>query len=199
MRNRIGARLSLAVVLLVNAEVSVLASYKVVLKDGSVVEAMSKPVSMDRQYIIRTTDNKTYTLPLSQVNLDATEAANQPLQNKPPISSVQPAATAPHVQSAQGSSLTNKDVADMHKLGFSSEVIVAKIKSSTCRFDTSLPALQELKASGLPDSVVLMIVQSGSSPAPSPSPSQVGSELVIETRLSKNAPTSPLVIMTEPL
>ena len=70
--------LCLVIAAIFNTQLSALASYKVILKDGTVVEAMSKPVSMDDQYIIRTTDNKTYSIHLYQVNLAATEGANQP-------------------------------------------------------------------------------------------------------------------------
>ncbi len=57
------------------------------------------------------------------------------------------------------SALTNKDVLDMLKLGIASEIIVAKIKSSACNFDTSPSALGELKTAGAADSVILAMVQ----------------------------------------
>lgn len=55
--------------------------------------------------------------------------------------------------------LTNKDVLDMNKIGLPPEVLVAKIKSSPCNFDTSPQRLQQLKLSGLPDLVILAMVQ----------------------------------------
>ena len=177
----LGARLGLAIALLVNAEVLALASYKVVLKDGTVVEAMSKPVSMDSQYIIRTIDNKTYAVPRSQVNLEATEATNQPASQSSPsqfagVPQQQPV-TANHqqvplsVQAVLPSShhLSNKDVMDMHGIGLGPDLILAKMKSSACKFDTSVAALKALKASGVPDSVILAMVQ----PSPVPQPTQL--------------------------
>jgi hypothetical protein len=49
----------------------------------------------------------------------------------------------------------------MVKIGLSEGVILAKIKSSTCEFDTSPKALQELKASGVSDAIILEMVQTG--------------------------------------
>jgi hypothetical protein len=54
--------------------------------------------------------------------------------------------------------LTNKDILDMYKIGLPPEVLVAKIKSSQCNFDTSPQQLQQLKSNGLSDSVILAMV-----------------------------------------
>jgi hypothetical protein len=59
--------------------------------------------------------------------------------------------------------LTNKDVLEMMKSGLSAEIIIAKIKTSPAEFDTSTTALQELKAAGLPDTVILAMVQASAS------------------------------------
>lgn len=55
--------------------------------------------------------------------------------------------------------LNNNDVVGMVKAGIGAEVIVAKIKSSSCAFDTSPAALKQLKGDGVPDNVVLAMVQ----------------------------------------
>jgi hypothetical protein len=55
--------------------------------------------------------------------------------------------------------LTNKDVVELLKMGLSSDVIVAKIKNSSSNFDTSLAALQELKAANVPEPIILAMVQ----------------------------------------
>lgn len=57
--------------------------------------------------------------------------------------------------------IRNKDVMDLLKSGLSAEIIVAKIKTSKTNFDTSTSALQELKAGGVPDSIVLAMIQAG--------------------------------------
>jgi len=59
---------------------------------------------------------------------------------------------------AEGS-LTNNDVVGMVKAGIGADIIVAKIKTATCSFDTSAAALKEVKDAGVPDSVVLAMVQ----------------------------------------
>ena len=65
--------------------------------------------------------------------------------------------------------LTNKDVSELLNAGLSSEVVIAKIKSSPCSFETSPEQLKELKAANVPDGVILAMVQCSSSPAPPPS------------------------------
>lgn len=69
--------------------------------------------------------------------------------------------TVATVQETQTSAtpLSNQDILEMLKSGISTEVIVAKIKSSTTKFDTSPEALQELKKANVPDAVVLAMVQ----------------------------------------
>lgn len=57
------------------------------------------------------------------------------------------------------SALTNQDVIDLVKAGFSSDIVLAKIRSSACNFDTSLAAMKSLKNANVPDSVVLAMVQ----------------------------------------
>ena len=47
----------------------------------------------------------------------------------------------------------------MLSAGVSQEIVVAKIAVSACEFDTSLTALKALKASNVPDAVVLAMVQ----------------------------------------
>ena len=61
--------------------------------------------------------------------------------------------------------LTNQDVVDMVKAGLAPAVVVAKIKGSANGFDTSPAALQELKAAGIPDEIMLVMVQAAA-PAP---------------------------------
>jgi hypothetical protein len=71
---------------------------------------------------------------------------------------------APARSAAQGSkdTLTNQDVVDLVKTGLSDDIIVAKVKSSPGKFDTSTAALKDLKAAGVSDAVILAIVQAPS-------------------------------------
>jgi hypothetical protein len=55
--------------------------------------------------------------------------------------------------------LTNKDIVNLVSMQISPEIIVAKIRASACSFDTSTSALQELKKAGVPDSVILAMVE----------------------------------------
>lgn len=68
--------------------------------------------------------------------------------------------TTPQSQiSTKAQPLTNKDVEDMLDGGLGADVVVAKIKSSPCNFDTSPEALKELKTKNVPDPVILAMVQ----------------------------------------
>jgi hypothetical protein len=58
--------------------------------------------------------------------------------------------------------LTNGDVLEMYKAGVPADVIVAKIKHSQTRFDTSPKALIGLKAARLPTSVLMAMVDATS-------------------------------------
>jgi hypothetical protein len=58
--------------------------------------------------------------------------------------------------------LSNKDVLDMVKAGLAPEIIVAKIKSSPGKFDTSSATLAELKTANVPDTVIMAMVNNGS-------------------------------------
>src|SRR5262249_49855168 len=60
--------------------------------------------------------------------------------------------------------LTNSDVLDLVKANISADVIVAKIKSSDCRFETSPATLKNLKDAGVPDNVVLAMIEAPSAP-----------------------------------
>jgi hypothetical protein len=55
--------------------------------------------------------------------------------------------------------LSNRDVAEMLKAGLAPEIVVAKIESSECDFDTSPATLKELKIANVPDAVILAMVQ----------------------------------------
>jgi hypothetical protein len=77
---------------------------------------------------------------------------------------------APSRLSAQGGNaakgaLTNQDVVDLVKTGLSDDIVVAKIKGSSCQFDTSPASLKDLKTAGISDAVILAMVQASSSPA----------------------------------
>lgn len=71
--------------------------------------------------------------------------------SSPPNSTEKPSTTA--------GVITNADILSMNKAGLPSSVLVAKIKSSACNFDTSPAQLQQLKAGGVPDDVILAMVE----------------------------------------
>lgn len=70
------------------------------------------------------------------------------------------------VSSAQ-ESITNADVISMIKAGFSPEVVTTKIKRSGGKFDTTPNAMKDLKTAGVPESVIIAMIESD---APDPKP-----------------------------
>ena len=65
---------------------------------------------------------------------------------------------------AGAAALTNKDVLEMLKAGLGQEIVMAKIKSSSCAFDTSPEALKSLKALNVPDAIILEMVKAPVAP-----------------------------------
>jgi len=63
-----------------------------------------------------------------------------------------------HAAGQAAKALTNQDVTDMHRAGLSADVIIAKIRSGPCSFDTSPAALQQLKTDKMPDNIILAMV-----------------------------------------
>jgi uncharacterized protein YgiM (DUF1202 family) len=55
--------------------------------------------------------------------------------------------------------LTNTDVMKMSVMHLGADVIIAKIKSSPCEFDTTPAAMRKAKQAGVPDKVILAMVQ----------------------------------------
>ncbi|HEX6624030.1 MAG TPA: hypothetical protein VF064_09985 [Pyrinomonadaceae bacterium] len=65
--------------------------------------------------------------------------------------------------------LTNKEVYAMVKAKIAPEVIVAKIESSRCHFETAPNVLAEMRYNGVPDSVLMAMVKAPyGRPAPAP-------------------------------
>lgn len=59
---------------------------------------------------------------------------------------------------AQSEVLTNQSVLDMIDLGFSEDVIVAKIETSDSDFDATIKALKNLKEMGVSDTIIMAII-----------------------------------------
>jgi hypothetical protein len=76
-----------------------------------------------------------------------------------------PAVTGPNIARP----ISNNDISEMAGAGLPPEVLIAKIKSSACDFDTSPAALKNLKAAGVSDKVILAMIEAPVGlPRPSP-------------------------------
>ncbi|MGA7919550.1 MAG: SH3 domain-containing protein [Candidatus Acidiferrales bacterium] len=62
--------------------------------------------------------------------------------------------------------LNNQNIMNLHGMRLTPDIIIAKIQSSPCDFDTSQAALQKLKQAGIADKVILAMMQAPSSSAP---------------------------------
>jgi hypothetical protein len=65
-------------------------------------------------------------------------------------------------EQAKPATLTNQDVSSMVKAGLPADIVVAKIKASPGDYDTSPATLEKLKSDGVPDSVILAMVEASS-------------------------------------
>lgn len=74
------------------------------------------------------------------------------------VGSRQPAAKSIQQSQEAVASLSNREVLEMVKANVAPDVIAAKIRSSACDFDTTPAALQQLKAEGVPDVVLMAMV-----------------------------------------
>ena len=97
-----------------------------------------------------------------RMNLDRTGVASSHVTHNELLASksseTKTRANLPAVQNSDV--LTNNDILSLSKMGLSSKIVVAKINSSKCNFDTSAATLQVLKGAGLDDSVILAMVES---------------------------------------
>lgn len=59
---------------------------------------------------------------------------------------------------AQDEKITNSSILEMVKLGFSNDIIISKINSSTCNFDTSIDSLKTLKEMGVNNDIIIAMI-----------------------------------------
>jgi len=100
-------------------------------------------------------------------SLDTGTAEAQPAQPEPQAEQAGPPQSAP----MQG--LTNDDVMKMVRVKLADAVIIAKINSSACSFDTSVDDLAKLKQAGVSDAVLEAMVKGESQPTAAPPASAV--------------------------
>src|SRR6185312_12745744 len=74
--------------------------------------------------------------------------------------------------------LNNAAIVKMRTQHLGADVMIAKIQSSPCEFDTSPAALQKLKVAGVPDKVIVAMVTAPSASAPPPAAAAKAPEFV---------------------
>lgn len=76
-----------------------------------------------------------------------------------------PAMATAHPDNPDVTALSNKDILVMVESKMTSDAIVKTIHDSACTFDTFPPVLKELKRRGVPDQVLLAMVQAPYGPS----------------------------------
>jgi len=104
-----------------------------------------------------------------------------------------PAGTAPG-----GDMLQNADIIKLAKAGFDDTIIISKISSSKCQFDTSTDALIQLKKSGVSAPVLKAMVGAGKSMQESGPPTPAAPNQVAPASRSEASPEPPRTIATPP-
>jgi hypothetical protein len=88
-----------------------------------------------------------------------THAVMVTLARREKVIATTPIETSPEKDQPKSAALTNKDILDMSHAGFPADILAAKIKATTCAFDTTPGDLKQLKAGGIPDSVILAMIE----------------------------------------
>jgi hypothetical protein len=115
----------------------------------------------------------------------ATNDAIAPVKNISAVN-ISPVAGSATNTATKSTVLSNKDISDMFGAGLPAEVLTAKIRSSACNFDTSPAALKYLKTAGVPDTVILAMIE-----APQGQPR--GMTPAVATQTLSSAPSVPPV------
>ncbi len=109
-----------------------------------------------------------------------------------PLAGVTSAQSDNAAPQTQNTALTNVAVVNMIQSGLAPEIVIAKIKASSAKFDTSAEAMTLLKTEGISDAVILAMVEAGTPKVSSPTSGELtevkipdGQEFEVE--LSRNA------------
>jgi hypothetical protein len=103
-------------------------------------------------------------------------------------------AATPNAISARGQGLTDDDIIKLVQVKLPDSLIIAKIKSSACAFDTSPDGLDKLRQAGVSNAVVLAMLKAGvklSTSAPTPPTIRLFQPQVSGLTVSINGVTSP--------
>ncbi len=95
--------------------------------------------------------------------------------------------------------LRNKDVLDMLSAGLTGEIVIAKITSSHCDFDTSPDELKALKNARVPDEVILAMVKAPTTPKISPQSEAIIRTVQVTCLAAKEVPLLPAPGDSHPL
>jgi hypothetical protein len=111
------------------------------------------------------------------------------------VVSAQEAAKSIQASQPSATSLSNQDVLRMAEADFTTETIIAQIKSAPCNFATTPAALQQLKDEGVPDAVILAMVMS---PKNSPTDSQSANPSETQKSIQMKIPNGLIVQVEAP-
>jgi hypothetical protein len=111
------------------------------------------------------------------------------------VASAQEAAKSIQPSQQAVTPLNNQDVLRMVKADFTTETVIAQIKSSTCNFVTTPAALQHLKEEGVPDAVILAMVMA---PKNAAAQNQSSNPLELQKRVKVRVPNGVVIEVEAP-
>lgn len=92
--------------------------------------------------------------------------------------------------SGDDAALTNEDIVSLIRAGLGAEVIIAKIKTSATKFDTSVEELLALKDAGVEDDVIAAMVNAGgAAPATADVDTDLEESFIVTYPAQETAPT----------
>src|SRR5207253_5292134 len=100
------------------------------------------------------------------------------------VTAQQEAAKSIQPSCAAATSIINQDIIRMVKADFTTETIIAQIKSAPCDFMTAPAALRQMKDEGVPDAVILeMVMAAKSAPANEQPPSALEARETVKVKI----------------
>jgi hypothetical protein len=93
--------------------------------------------------------------------------------------------------SDQGSGITNARVIELSKLGLDDDIVIAKIRNGSCRFQLGDSDLVELKKAGVSSKVIAAMLDSSASASVPAAPSNAGAPMPVTSSASSGAAEPP--------
>ena len=138
------------------------------MKKGTIAVAIISPTTLYKGRVIfqfRTGYLEKASAPDVEDTIGEVLAIYTPPAEAPPTA---PTEQPPAVGATAGQALTNDDIIKLVQIKLGDSLIITKIRSSACAFDTSVDGLTRLKQAGVSDAVLQAMVEAGGQPVAAP-------------------------------